>query len=145
MNKVFLVGNLTRDPELATVGASGASVCRFAIKVIHAENALDQKINILGKLTAEHSQPQSAAKPLPAPRLAAAVTHAQRDCQRQANQKPQKMIPTEQRKACLRRKKLLRREKIFRNDHFPRDSIRHRGRKNQSFYGFSFGKKKKTS
>ena len=24
MNKVFLVGNLTRDPELSTVGASGA-------------------------------------------------------------------------------------------------------------------------
>ncbi|MBO4726416.1 MAG: single-stranded DNA-binding protein [Clostridia bacterium] len=33
MNKVFLVGNLTRDPELSTVGANNASVCRFAIAV----------------------------------------------------------------------------------------------------------------
>ena len=33
MNKVFLVGNLTRDPELSTVGASGASVCKFGIAV----------------------------------------------------------------------------------------------------------------
>lgn len=33
MNKVFLVGNLTRDPELTTVGASSASVCKFGIAV----------------------------------------------------------------------------------------------------------------
>ena len=33
MNKVFLVGNLTRDPELSTVGATGASVCKFGIAV----------------------------------------------------------------------------------------------------------------
>ncbi len=33
MNKVFLVGNLTRDPELLQAGASGASVCRFSIAV----------------------------------------------------------------------------------------------------------------
>ncbi|MBQ7973600.1 MAG: single-stranded DNA-binding protein [Clostridia bacterium] len=33
MNKVFLVGNLTRDPELSTVGTSGASVCKFGIAV----------------------------------------------------------------------------------------------------------------
>lgn len=32
MNKVFLIGNLTRDPELTTT-ANGASVCRFAIAV----------------------------------------------------------------------------------------------------------------
>ncbi len=32
MNKVFLIGNLTRDPELTTT-ASGVSVCRFAIAV----------------------------------------------------------------------------------------------------------------
>lgn len=32
MNKVVLIGNLTRDPELRTVG-SGASVCSFAIAV----------------------------------------------------------------------------------------------------------------
>ena len=33
MNKVFLIGNLTRDPELSSVGASNASVCRFSIAV----------------------------------------------------------------------------------------------------------------
>ena len=32
MNKVFLVGNLTRDHELATTN-SGVSVCRFSIAV----------------------------------------------------------------------------------------------------------------
>lgn len=32
MNKVFLIGNLTRDPELSTT-PSGVSVCRFAIAV----------------------------------------------------------------------------------------------------------------
>lgn len=32
MNKVILVGNLTRDPELTTTN-SGVSVCRFAIAV----------------------------------------------------------------------------------------------------------------
>jgi len=32
MNRVFLIGNLTRDPEL-TETSSGISVCRFAIAV----------------------------------------------------------------------------------------------------------------
>ncbi len=32
MNKVFLIGNLTRDPEMNTI-SSGVSVCRFAIAV----------------------------------------------------------------------------------------------------------------
>lgn len=32
MNKVYLIGNLTRDPELATT-TSGISVCRFSIAV----------------------------------------------------------------------------------------------------------------
>ena len=32
MNKVILVGNLTRDPELSTTN-SGVSVCRFSIAV----------------------------------------------------------------------------------------------------------------
>ena len=32
MNKVILVGNLTRDPELTTTN-SGVSVCRFSIAV----------------------------------------------------------------------------------------------------------------
>lgn len=33
MNKVFLIGNLTRDPELSSVGANNTSVCRFSIAV----------------------------------------------------------------------------------------------------------------
>jgi single-strand DNA-binding protein len=32
MNKVFLIGNLTRDPELSTT-QSGVSMCRFAVAV----------------------------------------------------------------------------------------------------------------
>ena len=32
MNRVYLIGNLTRDPELAVTN-SGVSVCRFAIAV----------------------------------------------------------------------------------------------------------------
>lgn len=32
MNKVFLIGNLTRDPELSST-QSGISVCRFSIAV----------------------------------------------------------------------------------------------------------------
>jgi len=32
MNKVILIGNLTRDPELTTIN-NGASVCKFAIAV----------------------------------------------------------------------------------------------------------------
>lgn len=32
MNKVFLIGNLTRDPELTTT-PNGVSVCRFSIAV----------------------------------------------------------------------------------------------------------------
>jgi len=32
MNKVILIGNLTRDPELSTIN-SGASVCKFSIAV----------------------------------------------------------------------------------------------------------------
>lgn len=33
MNKVFLIGNLTRDPELQSVGTNSTSVCRFSIAV----------------------------------------------------------------------------------------------------------------
>ena len=32
MNKAFLIGNLTRDPEMRTT-ASGTSVCTFSIAV----------------------------------------------------------------------------------------------------------------
>jgi single-strand DNA-binding protein len=33
MNKVILIGNLTRDPELTTAGSTGISVCRFGLAV----------------------------------------------------------------------------------------------------------------
>jgi len=33
MNKAFLIGNLTRDPELASVGANNTAVCKFSIAV----------------------------------------------------------------------------------------------------------------
>lgn len=33
MNKCFLIGNLTRDPELRTTSGSGLSVCTFTIAV----------------------------------------------------------------------------------------------------------------
>ncbi len=40
MNKVFLIGNLTRDPEL-TQTAGGVSVCHFAIAVNRAYTSQD--------------------------------------------------------------------------------------------------------
>lgn len=33
MNKVFLIGNLTKDPELASTSANGIKVCRFTLAV----------------------------------------------------------------------------------------------------------------
>lgn len=33
MNKIFLIGNLTKDPELSTVGANNSSVCKFGLAV----------------------------------------------------------------------------------------------------------------
>jgi len=33
MNRVFLIGRLTRDPELATVGSAGTEVCKFGLAV----------------------------------------------------------------------------------------------------------------
>ena len=41
MNKVFLIGNLTRDPEL-TETANGVSVCRFGIAVNRRGNGAEQ-------------------------------------------------------------------------------------------------------
>lgn len=40
MNKVFLIGNLTRDPELTETN-TGISVCRFAIAVNRNYSAAD--------------------------------------------------------------------------------------------------------
>ncbi len=42
MNKVFLIGNLTRDPELQTT-KSGAKVCKFSIAVQRTYNSRDGK------------------------------------------------------------------------------------------------------
>ena len=40
MNKVFLIGNLTRDPELSET-QSGVSVCRFGIAVNRRSGSAD--------------------------------------------------------------------------------------------------------
>lgn len=40
MNKVFLIGNLTRDPEL-TETSGGVSICRFAIAVNRTYSGAD--------------------------------------------------------------------------------------------------------
>jgi single-strand DNA-binding protein len=40
MNKVFLIGNLTRDPELSET-SSGVSLCRFAIAVNRSYGSAD--------------------------------------------------------------------------------------------------------
>lgn len=40
MNKVFLIGNLTRDPEL-TETSGGVSICRFSIAVARNYNGPD--------------------------------------------------------------------------------------------------------
>ena len=40
MNKVFLIGNLTRDPEL-TETANGTNICRFSIAVARNYNGSD--------------------------------------------------------------------------------------------------------
>ena len=40
MNKVFLIGNLTRDPELSET-ASGVSVCHFSIAVNRSYSSQD--------------------------------------------------------------------------------------------------------
>ncbi len=44
MNKIILIGNLTRDPELRTVG-SGISVCDFTIAVNDRRNRNAQQQN----------------------------------------------------------------------------------------------------
>ena len=41
MNKVFLIGNLTRDPEL-TETSSGAPLCRFGLAVNRRTNGVEQ-------------------------------------------------------------------------------------------------------
>lgn len=63
MNKVFLIGNLTRDPEL-TETQSGISVCRFSIAVNRRSSDGDQKADFynvtawrgLGETVARYSR-----------------------------------------------------------------------------------------
>lgn len=43
MNKVFLIGNLTRDPEYATTN-NGTSVCRFSIAVNRNYKSADGEV-----------------------------------------------------------------------------------------------------
>lgn len=38
MNKVFLIGNLTKDPELKEIGSKGTKVCKFGLAVNRKEN-----------------------------------------------------------------------------------------------------------
>ena len=40
MNKIFLIGNLTRDPELSETN-SGVAVCRFGIAVNRRRSSAD--------------------------------------------------------------------------------------------------------
>ena len=62
MNKVFLIGNLTRDPELTTTPA-GVDVCRFAIAVNrgHGDNQTADFYNVtawrgLGETIAKYAK-----------------------------------------------------------------------------------------
>lgn len=43
MNKAFLIGRLTRDPELRTTSGSGVSVCTFTIAIDRRFTAADGK------------------------------------------------------------------------------------------------------
>lgn len=63
MNKVFLIGNLTRDPELSET-AAGVSVCRFSIAVNRRSSDGERKADFynvtawrgLGETVARYAQ-----------------------------------------------------------------------------------------
>lgn len=62
MNKVFLIGNLTRDPELSET-ASGISVCRFAIAVNRRFSSADaERQTDFFNVTAWRGQAENIAK-----------------------------------------------------------------------------------
>jgi len=62
MNKVYLIGNLTKDPEL-TETPSGIAVCKFSIAVSRAYSGADgQKETDFFNCTAWRSQAESMAK-----------------------------------------------------------------------------------
>ncbi len=62
MNKVFLIGNLTRDPELTTTN-SGVSVCRFSIAVTRRfSNAEGERETDFFNITAWRGSAENCAK-----------------------------------------------------------------------------------
>lgn len=61
MNKVFLIGNLTKEPEL-TETASGVSVCRFTIAVNRNYTQDGEKQTDFFNCTAWRGQAESIAK-----------------------------------------------------------------------------------
>ena len=60
MNKVFLIGNLTHDPELSET-ASGISVCRFSIAVNRRTSDGEQKADFYN-VTAWRGLAETVAK-----------------------------------------------------------------------------------
>lgn len=61
MNKVFLIGNLTRDPELRET-PSGVSVCRFSIAVQRAYSQNDEHQTDFFECTAWRGMGETIAK-----------------------------------------------------------------------------------
>lgn len=62
MNKVYLIGNLTRDPELTTTNG-GVSVCRFAIAVTRRfSNADGERETDFFNITAWRGTAENCAK-----------------------------------------------------------------------------------
>ncbi|MCL2599376.1 MAG: single-stranded DNA-binding protein [Firmicutes bacterium] len=53
MNKIMLIGNLTRDPELTTTPNTGVSLCRFGIAVNDrfTDANGEQKVNFFDVIT----------------------------------------------------------------------------------------------
>lgn len=62
MNRVFLIGNLTRDPELSET-ASGVSVCRFGIAVNRRFSSADaERQTDFFNITVWRAQAENVAK-----------------------------------------------------------------------------------
>ncbi len=62
MNKIILIGNLTREPELNTTG-SGTSYCRFSIAVTRRfANADGEKETDFFNITAGRGQAENCYK-----------------------------------------------------------------------------------
>jgi len=62
MNTVFLIGNLTRDPELSAI-PNGTQVCKFAIAVNrYSKNAENQRETDFFNITVWRQQGENCAK-----------------------------------------------------------------------------------